>query len=94
MLYMLFTGSLPFNYTSIEDVNVRKLDNLNLNDLKAQARPLIQKMLEPDPNKRVSAEEALSDSWLTGTKVSTADSVLLKQAMLNMISFRTDNKLK
>merc|ERR1711916_135960 len=64
ILFELLVGYKPFvNYRDCLDKNIvyNESDWSNKSDL---ARNLINQMLERDPDKRISAEQALKHSWI------------------------------
>ncbi|CAI5702701.1 hypothetical protein KXD40_003071 [Peronospora effusa] len=73
VLYILLCGSHPFDtYNNLPDEEIRKrilkgkyrTQSRAWQSISPSARDLIQKLLEIDPNKRISAEEALQHPWL------------------------------
>ncbi|CAH0482586.1 unnamed protein product [Peronospora belbahrii] len=73
VLYILLCGSHPFDtYNNLPDEEIRKriLEGKYRTQSRAwqfispSARDLIQKLLEIDPNKRLSAEQAMQHPWL------------------------------
>ena len=105
IMYILLTGLPPFNGDSDEEI-VTKIKNGRFNMEKypwpiisSQAKDLIKKLLEFDPNKRVTAEEALNHPWFESKQVQSEDNAgLLKiknpnKLLNNLINFRSDNIL-
>ena len=105
IMYILLTGLPPFNGDSDEEI-VTKIKNGRFNMEKypwpiisSQAKDLIKKLLEFDPNKRVTAEEALNHPWFESKQVKSEDNAgLLKiknpnKLLNNLINFRSDNIL-
>ncbi|CEG38642.1 camk protein kinase [Plasmopara halstedii] len=73
VLYILLCGSHPFDtYNNLSDEEIRKrilkgkfcTQSRAWQSISPSARDLIQKLLEIDPNKRLSAEQALQHPWL------------------------------
>ncbi|KAG6594165.1 CAMK protein kinase [Phytophthora cinnamomi] len=73
VLYILLCGSHPFDtYNNLSDEEIRKrilkgkfrTQSRAWQSISPSARDLIQKLLETDPNKRLSAEQALQHPWL------------------------------
>uniref|UniRef100_M4B4N3 Uncharacterized protein n=1 Tax=Hyaloperonospora arabidopsidis (strain Emoy2) TaxID=559515 RepID=M4B4N3_HYAAE len=73
VLYILLCGSHPFDtYNNLPDEEIRKrilqgkfrTQSRAWRSISPSARDLIQKLLEIDPNKRLSAEQALQHPWL------------------------------
>ena len=70
MLYSLLVGKLPFYCRNIDgilnEIITCRLDfvNPNYTCLSMAARDLISKLLERNPNTRITAEQALSHIWL------------------------------
>ena len=105
IMYILLTGLPPFNGDSDEEI-VTKIKNGRFNMEKypwpiisSQAKDLIKKLLEFDPNKRITAEEALNHPWFESKQVQSEDNAgLLKiknpnKLLNNLINFRSDNIL-
>ncbi|KAL5714674.1 non-specific serine/threonine protein kinase [Ranunculus cassubicifolius] len=70
LLYVLLTGTLPFNGSTQEQLldQVRNLkidfDSGALQNISASARDLIRKMMERDVSSRVTAEQVLTHPWI------------------------------
>ncbi|KAE9361240.1 hypothetical protein PF008_g1225 [Phytophthora fragariae] len=73
VLYILLCGAHPFDtYNNLSDEEIRKrilkgkfrTQSRAWQCISPSARDLIQKLLETDPNKRLSAEQALQHPWL------------------------------
>ena len=106
ILYILLTGRPPFDGNDDEEIleNVKK----GVYDkwaypfplLSAHAKDLIFKLLQYDPKKRLSAEEAIEHPWFKTAefkkkdKVNTISPELAKELIHNMTKYRSDNMLK
>ena len=104
-MYILLTGLPPFNGDSDEGI-MRKIMNGSF-DLKkypwpiisSQAKDLLKKLLEFDPNKRITAEEALAHPWFESKKVKSQDNEGLfkvknpSKLLNNLTNYRSDNVL-
>lgn len=70
ILYVMLTGFPPFNGTEDAEIIAKvRLGKYSLQTLKGcglsdQCIAFIQKLLTVDPEKRISAEEALRDPWI------------------------------
>eukprot|EP00644_Phytophthora_capsici_P013640 jgi/Phyca11/117512/e_gw1.33.462.1 len=73
VLYILLCGAHPFDtYNNLSDEEIRKrilkgkfrTQSRAWQAISPSARDLIKKLLETDPNKRLSAEQALKHPWL------------------------------
>ncbi|GMF14345.1 unnamed protein product [Phytophthora lilii] len=73
VLYILLCGAHPFDtYNNLSDEEIRKrilkgkfrTQSRAWQSISPSARDLIKKLLETDPNKRLSAEQALQHPWL------------------------------
>ena len=70
ILFMLLSGSPPFNGKDDEDIrnNIKKgeykMDSLDWKLVSAEAKSFLEKLLQKDPIQRYSAEKALQDPWL------------------------------
>lgn len=93
MLYLMLCGSLPFkgpDSTAImEKVKKGKysLEEDVWNSVSSPAKKLLQKLLVIDPTKRLSAEKALKDPWLStveSAKGAVSVNVLKNITMLNV----------
>ena len=105
IMYILLTGLPPFNGDSDEEI-MRKIMNGSF-DLKkypwpiisSQAKDLLKKLLEFDPNKRITAEEALAHPWFESKKVKSQDNEGLfkvknpSKLLNNLTNYRSDNVL-
>jgi calcium-dependent protein kinase len=105
IMYILLTGLPPFNGDSDEEI-VTKIKNGRFNMdkypwpiISSQAKDLIKKLLEFDPHKRVTAEEALSHPWFESKQVQSEDNAGLfkiknpNRLLNNLINFKSDNIL-
>ena len=106
ILYILLTGRPPFDGNDDDEIleNVKK----GVYDkwaypfplLSAHAKDLIFKLLQYDPKKRLSAEEAIEHLWFKTAefkkkdKVNTIPPELAKELIHNMTKYRSDNMLK
>ena len=106
ILYILLTGRPPFDGNDDEEIleNVKKgvYDKWSYPFplLSAQAKDLIVKLLQYEPKKRLSAEQALEHQWFKTAefkkkdKVNTIAPELAKELIKNMTKYKSDNILK
>ena len=106
ILYILLTGRPPFDGNDDEEIleNVKKgvYDKwaYPFPSLSSHAKDLISKLLQYDPEKRLSAEEALEHPWFNTAEFKKQDKVnaiapeLAKELIQNMTKYRSDNILK
>ncbi len=101
ILYILLVGYPPFNGSDdkkiIDAVKKGKytLDEPEWDDVSEEAVDLVRKCLTYDPEKRVSASNALIHPWFK--KFAKADKVkksLASKALSNLKNFRAEQKLK
>ena len=70
ILYLILCGFLPFRGNNSEEVlnkiksGVFCVDNQDFNEISHLGQEFIKKLIEIDPNKRLSAQEALEDNWI------------------------------
>jgi calcium-dependent protein kinase len=101
ILYILLVGYPPFNGSDdkkiIDAVKKGKytLDEPEWDDVSEEAIDLVKKCLTYDPDKRISASDALGHAWFKkfakGEKVKKS---LASRALGNLRSFRAEQKLK
>ena len=106
ILYILLTGRPPFDGNDDEEIleNVKKgvYDKwaYPFPSLSSHAKDLMSKLLQYDPEKRLSAEEALEHPWFNTAEFKKQDKVnaiapeLAKELIQNMTKYRSDNILK
>jgi calcium-dependent protein kinase len=63
-------------------------------NISEQAKDLISKLLIYDPEKRISAEEALQHPWITDNVEVKIDQNLAQGALANLKTFKAEQKLK
>lgn len=101
ILYILLVGYPPFNGSEDKKIidavkkGVYTLDEPEWDDVSGEAIDLVKKCLTYDPEKRVSASEALEHPWFKkfakGEKVKKS---LASKALHNLKNFRAEQKLK
>jgi len=106
ILYILLTGRPPFDGNDDDEI----LENVKKGEydkwaypfplLSPQSKDLIDKLLQYDPKKRLSADQAIDHPWFKSAefrkkdKVNTISPVLAKELIQNMTKYRSDNMLK
>lgn len=74
IMYFLLSGSPPFLGNNVEELyeNIKsckyKFDSKIWSSVSEEAIDLIKKMIQPDPNKRISAQDALNHKWIKNKK--------------------------
>lgn len=101
ILYILLVGYPPFNGSEDKKIidavkkGVYTLDEPEWDDVSSEAIDLVKKCLTYDPEKRISASEALEHPWFKkfakGEKVKKS---LASKALSNLKNFRAEQKLK
>jgi calcium-dependent protein kinase len=106
ILYILLTGRPPFDGNDDDEIlsNVKKgtfdKHSYPYPLLSAQSKDLINKLLQYDPKKRISAEQAIEHPWFKSAEFKRKDKVniipleLAKQLIQNITKYRSDNILK
>ena len=106
IFYILLTGRPPFDGNDDEEIlkNVEKgvydKTSYPFPSLSALAKDLIDKLLQYEPAKRISAEEALEHKWFKTAefkkkdKVNTISPALAKELITNMTKYKSTNMLK
>ena len=106
ILYILLTGRPPFDGNDDEEIleNVKKgvYDKWSYPFplLSPHAKDLITKLLQYDPKKRLSAEQAIEHPWFKTAEFKKKDKVnaiapeLAKELIQNMTKYKSDNILK
>lgn len=101
ILYVLLCGYPPFNGASdamiMEKVSkgVFNFDGEEWINVSHEAKNLISNMLQIDPQKRFTAQQALNDPWLKKNFANTdQDLALMSKALGNMKTFRAGRKLQ
>ena len=84
IFYLLLTGKYPFEGTSFKDIlQKNKACKMDFKHYKIKKEPLaldlLQRMLEIDPEKRISAREVLQHVYLAEVKEQTTYAELMKQ---------------
>jgi calcium-dependent protein kinase len=101
ILYMLLSGGLPFHGGQDEEImNSIKIGKYNFNariwsKISNDAKRLIQRMLEYNPDRRCSAQEALDDPWFKKViEKEEVDNSILSQYLQNLKNFKFESKLQ
>ena len=71
MLYVMLSGKYPFHADDFKQ-NCHEIINsqpLTLDGASADAKDLVTKMLEKDPQKRISIDEILKHPWLASQSI-------------------------
>lgn len=95
ILYILLAGYPPFRGDSDEDIfksiesGSYNMDEPELKDVSKEAKTLIKKLLEYNPNKRLNAEQALKDPWIKNY-AELPDKPLMNKTLVNMKNFRVN----
>lgn len=96
--HLLLTGDIPWKHTEPNELfkEIGK-GEWNFSEHKEQqpsegAMDLVRKLIVPDPEQRLTAEQALKHSWVTGVKASHDE--ISKKVKSNLRSFHHSNKLR
>lgn len=99
ILYILLSGFPPFRGDSDDEIldNVEKgtynLDEPELASVSKDAKNFIKKLLTYNPEKRISAQDALQDPWLKKHN-ELSDEPLMNKTLMNMKTFRAGRKIQ
>ncbi|CAD8184760.1 unnamed protein product [Paramecium octaurelia] len=101
ILYILLCGFPPFNGETEEEIlqSVREdhfnFDGEQWSQISQEAKLLITKMLERDPKRRISAEQAQRDQWITTyVKKTEMNLTQLTEVLNNLRTFRVEKKFQ
>ena len=100
ILYLLFCGYPPFNGKSNEDIYSKILNEQvdfsgkEWTEVSEEGKHFILNLLEKDPEKRLSAEQALQNEWLKKHTANTVNEELIHRALKNLLEFKCDRKLQ
>lgn len=101
MMYLLLSGEYPFEgkTTAIlaKEIVSSPVDYLGKiwEKISTNAKDLVQKLLEKDPNKRISLAEALEHPWIKAdSRSSVLDQTEATQILKNLKKYSIKNKLK
>ena len=98
ILYMLLNGRPPFDgrdesiFKILKHVTI-KLDGPNWDSVSVDAKDFLLRLLEPDPNKRISAAEACVHSWISQNKTPVSNAEITK-VIAKVKDFKRTTKLK
>ncbi|CAG9320382.1 unnamed protein product [Blepharisma stoltei] len=99
-MYILLSGMPPFGGNSDHEIlNKVKTGRYSFpspewDSISFEAKDLIEKMLTFDPERRISAREALAHPWLLNAARFRIDQAAARTALGNLKNFRTGQKLK
>lgn len=100
ILYILLSGRPPFDGKDDREI-VRKVRighfDLNLPEFKLVSREaldILKKLMTYDPDRRISAEEALRHPWITKKAYEEIDSDITFNALKNLRTFNIEKKLQ
>ncbi|CAG9330886.1 unnamed protein product [Blepharisma stoltei] len=99
-MYILLSGIPPFGGSSDHEILLKvkngrhSFPSPQWDSISFEAKDLIEKMLEIDPDRRVSAREALAHPWLLNAARFQIDQNAARSALGNLKSFRAEQKLK
>ena len=97
LVYLLITGDLPFPGVTPDEVVTATLlgtvdyENTRFKQSPEKLRKLLQKLLEKDPKNRISASQALKDSYFPTFKKNQISKSHLKLENQNQISLNCDS---
>ncbi|CAD8199555.1 unnamed protein product [Paramecium pentaurelia] len=101
ILYILLCGLPPFNGETEQEIleSVREGDltfeGEEWSQVSYEAKLLIKKMLERDPKRRISAEQAQRDPWITTyVKKTEMNLTQLTEVLNNLRTFRVEKKFQ
>lgn len=100
IMYILLCGEPPFrgedDYDTLELVKSGKYSypKSQWDQVSKQAKSLIDKLLNMDPKKRISAEEALKDPWILDTKKNIKNENIELRIKSNITKFTQSQKLE
>lgn len=90
--YVLLTGHPPFVHP-LEMSKYRPFDQPTFTRLSAAAKSFVRCLMEPDPNNRPSAEEALQNAWLL-PGAAVQDTAIGEEVLRSMRKFANASHLK
>lgn len=99
ILYLLLSGTVPFGFDAREETEVYhsiQTDPLRMDrgweHVSASAHELVAGLLEKDPHKRYTLEQALAHPWVQGH--GATDTPISKNIIKSMQTFNRHNKFK
>ena len=105
-MYILLTGRPPFNGINEEEIMKKiKEGNYDLSKypwgiISEDAKDLVKGLLQIDPKKRYTAQEALNHKWFESEKIKTNKSAYdiknrqVNKLVDNLIKYKSDNILR
>lgn len=100
ILYLLLSGEVPFGHeASTENEVYRAIQESPLKfgpawlPVTSAAKELIQGLLEKDPTKRYTVDQALAHPWVSGAGVAAA-TPLDKTLLSSLLKFSNNNKMR
>lgn len=100
ILYLLLCGYPPFNGVSNEIIYQKIInDPVDFSgkewvEVSSEGKNLILNLLEKDPEKRLSSEQALQNEWVKKHTSNPANEDLINRALKNLLEFKCDQKLQ
>ena len=104
LFYLLFMKTYPFNDESSEKLEKKILEGNTYNflgkmneneNIPEGAKKLIKKMLEYDPEKRISMEAALHNDWIQQFSLIRAmDEKIIQRTLKSLLSIKFERKLQ
>jgi calcium-dependent protein kinase len=100
ILYLLLAGTVPFGYDAEEENEVYeaiqkeplRLEGSVWSKVSGAAKELVVGLLEKDPSKRYTVEEALAHPWVAGD--AAVDVAIPQSVVSSMYNFNARNKFK
>lgn len=100
ILYLFLSGTVPFGFTAEDEATVyheiqtkpMKMEGSSWSHVSASARELVSGLLEKDPAKRYTIEQALAHPWVQGD--AATDTPISTNIVKSMQNFNRKNKFK